>query len=117
MYFIFKHAKFSRYKDVKGKVYNFDKNSPNWEKVKVGSKVLLYDKESNEIFGSAVISELKINENEFYAYYKNYVHFKKPIELTKEIREKLKIRNLELPSPGIIPITKEVYEKLLDLGK
>jgi hypothetical protein len=70
------------------------------------------------MFGSAVIRELKtVNENEFYAYYKNYVHFKKPIELTKEIREKLKIRNLELPSPGIIPITKEVYEKLLNLSK
>jgi hypothetical protein len=118
MYFIFKHTKFSRYKDVKGKVYNFDKKSPNWEKVKVGSKVLLYDKESNEIFGSAAISKLKIvNENEFYAYYKNYVHFKRPIELTKGIRKKFKIRNLELPSPGIIPIAKEVYEELVNLSK
>lgn len=113
MYFIFKHAKFSRYKDIKGEVYHYDKKSPNFEKVKIGSKVFLYDKESNEIFGFGVIDKIKVVNGNFFAFYKNYKHFKKSLFLDDKIRKGLKIRNLELPSPGIIPISKKTFDELI----
>ncbi|MDI6807094.1 MAG: hypothetical protein QMD14_04800 [Candidatus Aenigmarchaeota archaeon] len=120
MYFIFKHVKFSRYKDVKGKVYHYNEKSPNFEKVNTGARVLLYEKENNEIFALAMVARIKVSENNgknFFAFYKNCIHFEKPLELSYETRKKVGLRNLELPSPGIIPITKQTFKNLIETIK
>ena len=122
MYFIFKHAKFSRYKDEKGKVYHFDERSPNFDKVKEGVKVLCYQKEDNWIFAVAKVGRIEVRERdgkkEFFAFYESFERLKEPLFLDEEVRKRVGLkRNLELPSSGIIPISKETFEKILALAK
>ena len=119
-YFIFKHVEFSGYKDKKGLVYHYTEKSPNWEKVEEGAKVLLYEKETNCIFACATIGRIekieKDKQKEFFAFYKNLQRFKVPIELNFKLRKQLRLRDLELPSPGIIPIEKKVFRSLRKLA-
>ncbi len=120
MYFIFRHSKKSNYKDKIGKYYHYTKNSPNYEKVRKGSKVLIYVKEINAIIGKAEIREIKKfwknNVLNFYAIYKNYKKFKNPIFCDYDFLEKCKIKYfLDGKLPGIIPISKETYKKILSI--
>ena len=122
MYFIFKHAEKSRYRDEKGKFYHFDENSPNWEKVKEGARVLCYQKEDNWIFAIAKVGKIlvrrKNGRKEFFALYEDYRKLEEPIFLDEEVRLKVGLkRSLELPSPGIIPISKETFERIVSLSR
>jgi len=122
MYFIFKHAEFSRYKDEKGKVYHFDERSPNFDKVKEGARVLCYQKEDNWIFAVAKVGKILVEEKdgrkEFFALYESFERLEEPLSLDEKVRKKIDLkRNLELPPPGIIPISEETYKKILALIK
>lgn len=116
MHFIFRHRKFSRYKNKRGKVYHYDRGSPNWEKVKVGVKVLCYQIEKNEIFGIAEVREIEERAEGFFALLKNYVRLRKPLVVDLEVMKKVKLgKSLGLPAPGIIPISRSTYSSLLKL--
>ena len=122
MYFIFKHVEFSGYKDEKGRFYHYTENSPNFKKVKEGAKVLCYQKENNSIFAFAEVKRIKVWKEKgvknFLAFYSNYVELEKPLELSFEVRRKVKLkRDLEMPSPGIIPISAETFQKILRLAR
>jgi hypothetical protein len=73
MYFIFKHVKYSPYRDRPGKYYHYTQASPNHEKVKAGAYVLCYRKEADQIFAKAKIGKIVVKETKrvrnYYAYY------------------------------------------------
>lgn len=119
MYFIFKHTDFSRYKDRKGKFYHYDERSPNFEKVREKAKVLCYQKEDNWIFAIATVGKIRVVKKKvknFFAFYGKYLRLGNPLFLDYETRKRVGLkRNLELPSPGIVPIEKGTYEKLLKM--
>jgi hypothetical protein len=121
MHFIFKHVEFSTYRDERGKSYHYTQRSPNFQLVRKGARVLCYQKESNSIFAIAEVKRIsrvrKGNELNFFAIYGNYRELKEPLVLTPKLRSKLGLRDLRLPSPGIIPISGEVFERLVELVK
>lgn len=121
MYFIFRHSEKSSYKDKIGRYYHFTNKSPNYRKVKKGAKILLYKKEINSIIGVARINRIvknKVNKTiHFFAFY-NLKKFREPLFCDNEFLEKVGI-NLILDStlPGIIPINKSQFEKILGMIK
>lgn len=119
MYFIFRHSKKSNYKDKIGKYYHYTNKSPNYKKVKLNSNVLIYLKEINSIIAIAKISKIVIkrekNQIHYFAYYKNFKKIK-PILCDEEFLEKTKIKfYLDGKLPGIIPLNKKTFEKILKL--
>jgi hypothetical protein len=119
MHFIFKHVEFSTYRDERGKSYHYTQRSPNFQLVRKGARVLCYQKESNSIFAITEVKRIdkvrKGDELNFFAIYGNYRELKKPLVLMPRIRNELGLRDLQLPSPGIIPISKEMFERLVGL--
>lgn len=121
MYFIFRHSKKSGYKDKIGKVYHFTEKSPNFEKVRKGAKILLYEKEKNSIVGIAKISKIEKRKvgkiRHFFAYYENFEKFKEPLFCDEKILEKLGVKIiLDSKLPGIIPIRRfpKFFQKFLN---
>ena len=118
MYFIFRHSEKSTYKDKIGKVYHFTSQSPNYEKVKVNSWVLIYKKGINSFLGYAKIGKIekKIEKGliHFYAFYKNFKKFKQPLFCDEDLMKKVSFKLvLDRKMPGIVPISKKVFEAIL----
>ncbi|MCS7131178.1 MAG: hypothetical protein NZ934_00380, partial [Hadesarchaea archaeon] len=49
-----------------------------------------------------------------FAYYSSYRRLRRPVFLD-EIREQVKLRDLRRPSPGIIPLDKHAFEKMVEI--
>ncbi len=119
MYFILRHSENSNYKDIFGEIYHYTERSPNSKKLKEGSKVLLYKKENNSIiaFGKVVKIEVKNvnNQKHFFAYLK-CKRFKEPIFCDYRILKLAGIKfQLDSALPGIIPISRASFQKILKL--
>jgi len=116
MYFIFKHAEHSPYKDKPGEYYHYTQRSPNYSKVKEGSCVLCYQKETDTIFALARVGRISVREvmgvRNYRAHYEDYEELERPVFL-EDIRGHIRLRDLQRPSPGIIPLDKETFERIV----
>ena len=117
-YFIFRHSESSSYKDKIGKVYHFTEKSPNWRKVEVNSKILIYEKKLDAFIGIGRIKRIEKKKVgkilHFFAHY-TFKKFKFPV-FSVDFVPKLK-RKLNGKLPGIIPISKRKFETLLKLAE
>lgn len=115
--------------DTMGERYNFAKGLPNYTKIIPGSKTIWYDRDAGDYyyFGYGDVSNVeKQSDDNFYAQYEDFTFFKEPLQeppssndiIPKKGSKSTQEKISRLPGwnnqISILPITKEIYDEIVN---